>query len=170
MKFATMAFVAFAGLCLSVQGVFAAALDAPSGTVILTIAGDVAEKNVDDTVQVDLAQLTAMEPVTIETSTIWTEGKQTFTGVLLKTLMERIGAHGTVIAASALNDYTVEIPMSDAVDGGPILAYALNGTQLSVRDKGPLWVVYPYDASAAYQSEVIYARSIWQVSRMEIKP
>lgn len=170
MKFATMVFVALAGVCLSGQAVFAEALEQPSGPVILTITGEVAEKNVDDTVQLDLAEILAIDPVTIETSTIWTEGKQVFTGVLLKSLMERIGAKGTVIAASALNDYTVEIPMTDAVEGGPILAYEANGTPLSVRDKGPLWVVYPYDSGAAYQSEVIYARSIWQVSRLEIKP
>ncbi|MDP5360810.1 MAG: oxidoreductase, partial [Paracoccaceae bacterium] len=34
--------------------------------------------------------------------------------------------------------------------------------------KGPLWVVYPYDMSADYRSEVIYYRSIWQLDRIEV--
>jgi hypothetical protein len=38
-----------------------------------------------------------------------------------------------------------------------------------VRDKGPLWLVYPYDSVSAYQTEVIYARSIWQVKQMEFR-
>jgi hypothetical protein len=63
----------------------------------------------------------------------------------------------------------VEIPLTDAVAGGPILAFEQNGEALSVRDKGPLWVVYPYDAAASFQTEMIYARSIWQVKRMEIR-
>lgn len=38
---------------------------------------------------------------------------------------------------------------------------------MSVRDKGPLWVIYPYDSDPALQSEVTYARSIWQLVRIE---
>jgi hypothetical protein len=38
---------------------------------------------------------------------------------------------------------------------------------MSVRDKGPLWVIYPYD-SDDYRSEVIYSRSIWQLDRLEV--
>jgi hypothetical protein len=39
---------------------------------------------------------------------------------------------------------------------------------MSVRDKGPLWVVYPFDDVPAYQSETIYSRSIWQLDRIEV--
>lgn len=145
-------------------------LPAPTEAPILTVTGAIAAKNDGDAAVIDAAMLEAMGPVTLETSTIWTEGVQSFKGVPLKALLERLGAEGTMIAASALNDYTVEIPVTDAVEGGPILAYEANGKPLSVRDKGPLWVVYPYDSSADYQTEVIYARSIWQVARMEIKP
>jgi hypothetical protein len=38
-----------------------------------------------------------------------------------------------------------------------------------VRDKGPLWVVYPYDSKPDYQSELIYVRSIWQLAQMEFR-
>ncbi|HEX9857587.1 MAG TPA: oxidoreductase, partial [Paracoccaceae bacterium] len=48
--------------------------------------------------------------------------------------------------------------------------YAQNGVPLSVRDMGPLWVIYPYDSDVDYQSEVIYSRSIWQLQRMDIRP
>ena len=145
-------------------------LPAPTGTPILTVTGAITATNDGDAAIIDAAMLEAMGTVTLETSTIWTEGVQSFKGVPLNVLLERLGAEGTTIAASALNDYTVEIPVTDAVEGGPILAYEVNRKPLSVRDKGPLWVVYPYDSSADYQTEVIYARSIWQVARMEIRP
>lgn len=144
-------------------------LPVPTGDVVLTIAGDISETNGDGVAQFDLAMLQNMGAIQIETTTIWTEGPQVFEGVPLIALIEALDAQGSVIAASALNDYTVEIPLSDVVPGGPILAYAQNGEPLSVRDKGPLWVVYPYDAKPEYQSEVIYARSIWQVKRMEFR-
>lgn len=144
-------------------------LPMPSGDVVLTISGRISETNGDGVARFDLPMLQEMGATRIETATIWTEGSQTFEGVPLIDLVEALGAEGSVIAASALNDYTVEIPLSDIIPGGPILAYAQNGEPLSVRDKGPLWVIYPYDAKAEYQSEVIYARSIWQVKRMEFR-
>lgn len=151
--------------------VFAAdPLPAPTGDVILTVSGAIDVTNTEGAAALDLDMLRAMSPVTVETTTIWTDGVQTFTGVPLNVLLDRLGANGTIIAASALNDYTVEIPASDAVDGGPILAYEANGTPLSVRDKGPLWIIYPYDSNSAYQAEVIYSRSIWQLARLDVRP
>lgn len=144
-------------------------LPAPEGDVVLTITGRISETNSADAAQFDLSMLRALGPVEVATTTIWTDGPQVFEGVPLTRLVEEVGAEGTLIAASALNDYTVEIPLSDVIPGGPILAFAQNGEALSVRDKGPLWVIYPYDDKAEYQSEVIYARSIWQVRRMEIR-
>jgi hypothetical protein len=141
----------------------------PEGEVVLTVTGAISVHNAGEAAELDLALLDAMDPVAFETHTIWTEGPQRFEGVSLATLLERLGAQGAVIAASALNDYTVEIPMSDAVADGPILAYRQNGAELSVRDKGPLWLVYPYDSDPSYQTEVIYARSIWQLARIEVR-
>lgn len=143
-------------------------LAAPTGEVLLTVTGEIDRTNSADAAVFDLAMLQAMDPVTVETSTIWTDGVQTFRGVPLARLMQEVGAHGAMIAASALNDYTVQIPMEDAVEGGAVLAFEVNGAALSVRDKGPLWVIYPYDQSKDYQSEVIYARSIWQVAKMDV--
>ncbi|MBD1204957.1 MAG: molybdopterin-dependent oxidoreductase [Rhodobacteraceae bacterium] len=158
-----------AGTVLAALEAAADPLPVPSGDVVLTITGSIAETNADDVARFDLAMLQDLTATRIETTTIWTEGPQVFEGVSLIALIDALGAEGSVIAASALNDYTVEIPLSDAIPGGPILAYAQNGEPLSVRDKGPLWVVYPYDSKPEYQSEVIYARSIWQVKRMEIR-
>jgi hypothetical protein len=70
--------------------------------------------------------------------------------------------------ATAINDYSVEIPLSDAVEGGPIIAYLMDGEEMSIRDKGPLWVIYPYDSDADFRSEVVFSRSIWQLDRLEI--
>ena len=114
-----------------------------------------------------LAELEAMGQRTVETTTIWTEGTQAFTGVELVALLDAAGISEGTLKAYAVNDYAVEVPVSDAVAGGPIIAYANHGAPMSVRDKGPLWLVYPYDAHEEYRSEVIYSRSIWQLNRIE---
>ena len=144
-------------------------LPRPSADVVLTVGGAIGVANSPEGAAFDLGMLEAIDPVQIETTTIWTEGVQVFRGVPLARLVQDVEAGGTVILVSALNDYTVEIPLSDAVEDGPILAYEQNGKRLSVRDKGPLWLVYPYDAKTEYQSEVVYARSVWQVAHMEFR-
>ncbi|KIN60377.1 Oxidoreductase, molybdopterin binding [Sulfitobacter noctilucae] len=116
----------------------------------------------------DRAALEALGTRKIETTTIWTEGTNTFEGVPLARLVQELGAEDGTLLATAINDYTVEIPVTDAVEDGPIVAITMNGEEMSVRDKGPLWVVYPYDANADYRTEVIYSRSIWQLDRIEL--
>lgn len=140
----------------------------PSGDVILTISGDIDASNVDGALVFDANTLSALGTVSIETSTIWTEGVNTFEGVPLKTLVDLVGAESGRLLASAINDYTVEVPVSDAIENGPIVAYLFNGEPMSVRDKGPLWIIYPYDQNADYRSEVTYSRSIWQLDRIEV--
>ncbi|MDG1801521.1 MAG: molybdopterin-dependent oxidoreductase, partial [Paracoccaceae bacterium] len=93
---------------------------------------------------------------------------QKFKGVSLVTLVTLIGADDGELLATAINDYTVSIPISDAIEGGPIIAYMLNDQEMSVRDKGPLWLIYPYDSSPDYRTEVVYSRSIWQLDRIEL--
>lgn len=141
-------------------------LGTPTGDVVLTVTGDIAAMNSRDAAMFDRDMLRSIGEVTIETSTIWTEGVQTFTGVPLIALVEALGIEGGTLTATAVNDYATTIPVSEAVEGGPIIAYARNGAPMSLRNKGPLWIVYPYDTRPEYQSEVTYSRSIWQLDRL----
>ncbi|MCV6586048.1 MAG: oxidoreductase [Marinibacterium sp.] len=136
--------------------------------VILTVTGDVGAPSGDPVWTFDLPALQSLPVRRIETTTIWTDGLQQFDGVSLAVLLDHVGAADGAIEAVALNDYAVTIPTSDATPDGPIVAYLRDGAPISVRDKGPLWIIYPYDDNEAYQSEEIYARSIWQLDRLTI--
>jgi len=118
-----------------------------------------------------MEDLQQMPRVGFDTATIWTSGVQQFAGVslahLLTTLELPTDGDG-VLSARAINDYSVEIPLADAVEGGPIVAYERNGAVMSLRDKGPLWIVYPFDSDPAYQTEAIYSRSIWQLEEITV--
>lgn len=143
-------------------------LPPPAGEVLLTVTGEIANTNEGAAAMFDRAMLEALGPVTITTTTPWTEGPQSFTGVPLVALTEAVGAGGDVLQATAINDYAVAIPREDWVEGGPIIAYLNNGAPMSVRDKGPLWIVYPFDDRAEYRSEVSFSRSIWQLNRLVV--
>ena len=143
-------------------------LPAPDGEVILTVHGDIALTNGNAEAALDKAMIEAMGVVTMHTGTIWTDGTSEFQGVELARLLAHLGADGRTLRLIALNDYAVEIPASEAVDGGPMLAFRMDGKDLSPRDKGPLWMIYPYDVNTAYKNEVSYSRSVWQLSRIEV--
>ena len=158
-------------LALFVAPVAAAAaqnLPVPEEKPLLVVSGAISNTNVDDTASFDFEMLEGLDTVTFTTKTIWTDGDQTFTGVQLSDLMDLVGATGDEIKATAINDYAVNIPRADWVDGGPIVAFLNSGEKMAVRDKGPLWIVYPFDSSADYRSELIYTRSIWQLDRIEV--
>lgn len=145
-------------------------LTTPEGAVLLTVTGEITATNVGDSAQFDLEMLRAMDPETFATSTIWTDGVHRFTGVSLQALMDRLGVESGTIEARAINDYAIEIPLDDPTSEAPIIAFAVNGEPISRREKGPLWIVYPFDSSAEFRSEVLYARSIWQLDRIHVTP
>lgn len=146
----------------------AKALDQPTGTVVLTITGDLAVTNRDGMAVFDIEMLRAIGEETIQTTTIWTDGPQSFTGVPLAALLSAVGAKTGTVTAIALNDYSCELDVVQEMSDKALLAFERNGQPMSVREKGPLWIVYPYDSDPRYQSEVYYSRSIWQLDRMQI--
>ncbi len=159
------------GLSILVSGLAQALepLDAPGGPVILTVTGDMRVSNAPDGARFDEAALRALDLDSLETTTSWTEGVATFRGVRLATVMERLGLTGSRINAIALNDYSAVIPFEDIERYNPLLALEMNGKRLRVRDKGPLWIVYPRDDHAELQGDRHNDRWVWQLMRLEVR-
>lgn len=137
--------------------------NADQNTVLTIISDGMQEQKIT---RDDLKKLPILN---YQTTTIWTEGEQQFQGVALKALLEHFDITEGNILATAVNDYAVEIPISEMSFNAPMIAYHMNGEEMSLREKGPLWVVYPYDDAAEYQSELVYSRSIWQLDRIVIE-
>lgn len=102
-----------------------------------------------------------------ETRTPWYSGPMRFEGVPLRVLLEKLGASGDRLLALARDGYKGEIPLAD-LRHGPILATRRNGEPLT-RDKGPFWIVYPYDSAPGLKSQTYYKRSIWQVVGLRVE-
>lgn len=147
-------------------------LPEPEETVLLTVTGAVGITNSadGDAALFDRPMLTALPSRTIQTTTIWTEGVQEFTGVPLAALLERIEASDRPsLRAAAINDYAIDIPAEDWQSDVALVAYERNGAAMSLRDKGPLWIVYPFDDDPSLNTEVHFSRAIWQLDRIEIR-
>lgn len=137
--------------------------------VILKVHGKIAPAHAGKSLELDFAALEQIGRHTITTDTKWTDGVNTFEGPLLRDVLDHIGASGTSIRATAINDYEVDIPISDAIEHDVILAHTMNGKRMRIRDKGPLWVIYPWRDNPDLADERIYSRSIWQLDRIEIR-
>ncbi len=135
---------------------------------ILTISGKIGTSG-EGTAHFDRAGLEALGTVAIETKTPWHTGTVRFEGVPLAKLMQHVQAKGKQVVAMALNDYTTEIPVEDFSKYNVILALKRDGEYMPVRDKGPLFIVYPYDTDPELRSQKYYSRSAWQVARLIVK-
>ncbi|MDK9356578.1 MULTISPECIES: molybdopterin-dependent oxidoreductase [Lelliottia] len=153
---------------LSTQA-WAGELSRPAGKILLTLSGHIENTNEDGKAVFDLASLEKLGMVSFQTTSPWYDGRTTFTGIPLQKLMDYVGAKGSVVKVTALNDYTTEIPLSDFKKYNVILALKVNGEYMRIRDKGPLFVVYPYDSIPELNNQIYYSRSAWQVSRMNIE-
>lgn len=134
-----------------------------AGDVLLTI--DVAGDG-SDLRQFTDADLLALPQISFTTSTIWTDGALTFSGPSLADVLAAAGLASGDITLTAVNDYSVAMPRAQIETGVPIIANRINGAPFGVRDKGPLWLVFPYDAADRYQSEEVYSYSIWQLTQI----
>ena len=122
----------------------------------------------DSTIEMVLSDLDQMPQETFATATNWTEGDVTFSGVPLSHVLKEAGVAGATLRMVALNDYAVEMPMDEIGDIYPIVATRMHSEPMKVRDKGPYWIVYPYDSDPEFQTETTYARSIWQLKSLSV--
>jgi hypothetical protein len=162
--------LAFAAATFRFAIVPADALEPPSGPVILTVSGAISETNTPEgTAAFDIEMLHALPQGTIATSTPWTEGRREFSGPLGRALLDAVGATGTMMTVMALNDYSAEVPVEDFRAHPVILATSMDGKLMTVREKGPLFIIYPFDDEPDLYGEIYFGRSVWQIASIEVR-
>lgn len=154
---------------MNVASVYAEELETPKSNVILTVSGSIDKFNTVDKAEFDLAMLLQLKQSIIETKTPWTKGIIRFQGPKLSEVIALLGAKGTEIESIALNGYKIVIPIEDANKYSPILALKINGELMSIRDRGPSWIIYPWSDNKELQNKKYYTRSIWHLDRLIIK-
>ena len=144
-------------------------LPKPQGKVVLTVSGLIGQTNGEGNAAFDIAMLEALGMASFTTVTPWYSGAVAFEGVRMATLLDRIAAAGSVLTARSLDDYSIDIPVEDFRKYEVLLALKRDGSYLPPRDKGPLFIVYPYDSKPELRRQRFYSRSAWHVARMVLK-
>lgn len=119
------------------------------------------------------AEIEALPAARIRTATPWSE-KSDFDGPPLTDVLKLAGllpaAAGAMVVLTAADDYTVRIPLADIERLKPILAHRQDGKPLSLRTRGPYWLIFPFDDTTAIQNDLWYYRAIWQIIRIAVAP
>ena len=147
----------------------AESLAKPSGAIILTVEGAIDNSNRGQSAVFDRQMLEDLGMSELQVTTPWTQGKQTFEGVLASKVLDAVGARGSIITARAINDYQVKIPVSDFRRYPVLLALKHNGRYMRVRDKGPIWIVYPRETYPELDTDLVTDRWVWQLSSLVIQ-
>ncbi|MBY6164112.1 molybdopterin-dependent oxidoreductase [Mameliella alba] len=121
-----------------------------------------------DRAEFDRALLQTLDWVEIVTHTPFTEGPQTFAGPTLASLLKALGVEDGTLLATALNDYTIDIPVADAWAHDVLLAVDHDGRPMRTRNRGPIWIVYPAATPDDFE-DVHGARMIWQLNRIRVQ-
>ena len=116
-----------------------------------------------------LDELKSLVGTEFRTSTPFTEGVKVFAGVTGSQFVKATGVTGRNVHAEAVNGYKVVIPWAVFATDTLLIAYERDGKPMAVRDKGPFWIVFPFDSGAEFRSDTYKSYAIWSITRFEFR-
>ena len=143
-------------------------LPAPAGEPVLTITGRVERTNVEHTVRLDEDGLDSLGRVRIELYEPWVKQRMSFQGVWLADVL---GATGIDDAAAslhltALDNYQVDIPITDVRAGGVLLATRTgDGGAIPIAEGGPIRIVFADGVASGANAN----QWIWSVTTIDVR-
>ena len=140
----------------------------PGKSVVLTVVGATAGNTASGNIEFDIATLERIGLVRFTSKNRWYKEPMTYEGVLGSAFLDAVGVpdRATTIRATALNDYVVRIPIEDLRRWPVVLALTLNGKYMSIRDKGPIWIVYPNHVFEELAGPAHQGKWIWQLKEI----
>lgn len=159
-------FLALAMAAIPAEG---SELPNPTGRPILEITGAIGRTNAPGKALFDLPLLESLGMRELVTITPWTEGEQRFSGIDPRALLATVEARGSELEATALDGYRVVIPIEDLQRFPMLLATRRYGRPMPVRERGPLWLVYPWSSHPETADQPYRGRAIWQLRSIVVR-
>ena len=138
--------------------------------VILTVSGQIGKvtNQINRIYEFRESDLQALPQHAITTRTSWTP-ESVFSGPLMRDILRRVDARGTQVKLVALNDYAYTVSRDELEKYNVILARYLNHKPMEIKERGPLWLMYPLpDMPAEEKGPLLDAKLIWQVYRITV--
>lgn len=143
------------------------ALAAP-GAPILRVSGEIGEGPGSGEREFDAAAFAALPQTGFRTATPWHDEVTEFSGVSARHLFEAVGRRGENAQLFALNDYMVEASIEAIVAGDGLFATHQGGVAMPISDKGPIFLLFPFDQRPELKHQAYYSRAVWQLSEIVV--
>lgn len=138
----------------------------PSGKPVLTITGAVTNHNDGSAVAFDLSTLDAMATVTANIYEPFVKKDLKFIGIPMVDLLARAGITpaATKVQLHALDDYKVDLKVSDIADPDILLATKADDARIPVGSGGPIRLVFPADSAVGKNKDMW----IWSIDSISV--
>jgi hypothetical protein len=141
---------------------------APEGRPVLTITGRIAATNDEGALRLDRAELDRLGLLAMSVNDPWAKQRVDLQGVWLRDLVDlaRPETGTTTLHLSALDDYQVDLDLTDVRDQSILLATRTgDGAELPVESGGPTRVVFADDLAQRYSPDLW----IWNIETIEVR-
>ncbi len=150
-------------LYLLASSAFASGLPAGTDPVLLTVAVG------EELREYSLADLQALGTGILETWTPWTERKHVYGGIPLRLLVQDAGLPpDAFVRLRALNGYHVTRPLGGLLEADAFLAFRCDGKLMAVRNKGPVWLLFPFSAQPHLNERDYRMAAVWMLSEITV--
>lgn len=123
-----------------------------------------------NTLVLDRNELESFPQSSFSTSSPYFDGEVGFSGPTLERVLEAFGVNGQAqITLTALNNYKVTGSLEELLSLDAIIATRRESKTMSVRDRGPFWVILPLSERPELNNEDFHRYMVWQLSGIELK-
>lgn len=125
--------------------------------------------NSDQELILDRTELEAFPQTRIVTTSPYYDGTAEFTGPSLSRVLESFELSGdTRIILRALNDYRVDGNLKELLAMDPVVATRMDSEPMSVRDRGPFWLMLPLSDRPELDEQEFHRFMIWQLEAISL--
>lgn len=122
-------------------------------------------------IRLSLSELENLGMHEVKTSTFWPDDDGIYAGPLFIDVLKRAGLDGAeAVRIRARDGFSQVLPRRDWEKWPILLATRRDGKPLSVREKGPMRIIYPRDMSPELSDTVYRLRWIWLIDSIEGVP
>lgn len=157
-----------AGILLMLVTGFAQACTEP---VILSVYGDIQRDDKPyQRLDFTLSELQALTQADVTTAHPWNTQAQHYRGIDLTALLEQLFVNQQIrsLNLEGLNGFSMALEWTKINKYSPILAWQENGQLMSRRNKGPLWLMLPFDQVPELKQADFLHYMVWQLRTIRV--
>jgi len=114
-------------------------------------------------------QLMQLPQHEVTTNLPWTEESHRYSGPRLEDVLSSLDAKGQWLTLRALDYYSVSLNLNRIKKFNPILALKIDGKLLTVRSKGPIWLILPVDSYPELNAALYNDYMVWHLVKIDVE-